>query len=867
MAISYQAKIDLIVGGLEKIEAAEKRIKSLLRESRKLQRGGIAQRGTAALAATTRESRQQERSRIRTAERRLELQSKLNSATDLYNRKLQQFQRAGGAGNKQLQGRVDQITQAFAVGTKEGTKNLRLTRALATELGRVVEQQRELNRARAQGNKGFEAGRRGFERISALRASGFGAERQISGAESLVRKIGPAAASGDQAAFNEAVRKAEVALRRLEREFQQAERAQRASTKAKRDVERAERRLANEAKKDARDRANRRKRRFQDIATGAGFPLLFGGGPVQALAGGIGGALGGFGGSIAATALVGQAEAFARAAAETGVALTSTGGALEFMREKSLFSTEAAKERAAELEELGRVEELAAHLGQEMANAIGNNGVKALQDLGETTKETTRLWNLLTTQLFRLVAGPLDAFLKAINQVLGGITTGQQFAARREDLGAEGAAALDARVAELVRGDVSGLSERQINRGVRGVGAMSLVEARKQALSEEQFQVTAAPIPITAQDRRDITPGKAKAGRRSRVPDLNAEIKLQERLLTLNNQIAQAKRDENPVREAALQMEVALEKEAAKIAQIEAKRIPEVEKVLEKQLLQVQTSQELASIQSRLNDAKAQEAEKAQEVLSGLLDEQALLQATLDGRKEEEQIRQRLAEIMKQNPTLAQAEVQAILEGNQALREKITLQQQQDQLYAQIGQTINSGIVNGIQSAIDGSKSLGESLSGILKSLAGIFLQAGIGSFGVGGNAGSGLLGLLKFSEGGYVSGPTPALVGEGGESEYIIPESKMRESMSRYSRGARGSSVIPEAGGSGTSGEGGGTAVAAPIDVRYSVERINSVDYVTADQFQAGMRQAASQGAKQGEQQTLRRLQMSGSTRKRVGM
>ena len=56
VAISYQAKIDLIVAGLGQIETAEKRIKSLLRESRKLQRGGIAQRGTAALAATTRGS-------------------------------------------------------------------------------------------------------------------------------------------------------------------------------------------------------------------------------------------------------------------------------------------------------------------------------------------------------------------------------------------------------------------------------------------------------------------------------------------------------------------------------------------------------------------------------------------------------------------------------------------------------------------------------------------------------------------------------------------------------------------------------------------------------------------------------------------
>ena len=120
---------------------------------------------------------------------------------------------------------------------------------------------------------------------------------------------------------------------------------------------------------------------------------------------------------------------------------------------------------------------------------------------------------------------------------------------------------------------------------------------------------------------------------------------------------------------------------------------------------------------------------------------------------------------------------------------------------------------------------------------------------------------------GGYFGSPTNALIGEGGQGEYVIPESKMRESMARYSRGARGSSVIPETGGSGTSGEGGGAAVATPIDVRYTVERINSVDYVTADQFQDGMRQAANQGAKQGEQQTLKRLQMSSGTRKRLGM
>mgnify|MGYP003333472086 CR=1 FL=1 len=125
----------------------------------------------------------------------------------------------------------------------------------------------------------------------------------------------------------------------------------------------------------------------------------------------------------------------------------------------------------------------------------------------------------------------------------------------------------------------------------------------------------------------------------------------------------------------------------------------------------------------------------------------------------------------------------------------------------------------------------------------------------------------FKFAEGGYVSGPTNALVGEGGEPEYIIPESKMRESMARYSRGARGSSVIPDSGVSGTSGEGSGTAVAAPIDVRYTVERINSIDYVTADQFQRGMQQAAAQGAKQGEQLALTTLRQNTNQRRRIGL
>ena len=163
--------------------------------------------------------------------------------------------------------------------------------------------------------------------------------------------------------------------------------------------------------------------------------------------------------------------------------------------------------------------------------------------------------------------------------------------------------------------------------------------------------------------------------------------------------------------------------------------------------------------------------------------------------------------------------------------------------------------------------------------MVGVGEMANMGNIGMGGSGivenslGQGFgtfgpnFGIRQYAQGGYVSSPTRALVGEGGQGEYIIPENRMRESMARYSRGARGSAVVPEAGASGTSGEGGGTAVAAPIDVRFNVERINNVDYVTAEQFQVGLQRAAQQGATEGERRAMRSLQNSSATRRRLAV
>ena len=289
--------------------------------------------------------------------------------------------------------------------------------------------------------------------------------------------------------------------------------------------------------------------------------------------------------------------------------------------------------------------------------------------------------------------------------------------------------------------------------------------------------------------------------------------------------------------------------------------------------------------------AKGTDLQRQQEAASKLLEtlkeRQTLATALTDDEQRMLQLRIDQANVEERFPLLSGETLQNIKDQLEALyaQENVTnsikkAQEQQataaanaadkakedaeklEELAKRVGLAIESGIVNGIMSAIDGTKSLQESLAAILKDVGSILLQFALrtGLNAIDPN-------IFPMAEGGYVAGPTRALIGEGGQGEYVIPESKMRESMARYSRGARGSSVIPETSGTGTSGEGGGAAVAAPIDVRYTVERINSVDYVTADQFQSGMRQAADQGARQGEQRALLTLRQNTSQRRRIGI
>jgi TP901 family phage tail tape measure protein len=233
-----------------------------------------------------------------------------------------------------------------------------------------------------------------------------------------------------------------------------------------------------------------------------------------------------------------------------------------------------------------------------------------------------------------------------------------------------------------------------------------------------------------------------------------------------------------------------------------------------------------------------------------------LAEATRDKLKEQLETLYAQENVTQSIKDQRQKDADAIEEANKKAAESAA---ELKQFYESVGSTIQAGIVDGIMGAIDGSKSLQESLSGILKQLGGMFLNAGIGGLGKS-------MGIPGFgAEGGYASGATNAVIGEAGP-EYIIPENKMRESMARYARGARGSAVIPENGEGGTNSEGG-AAASSSLDVRFNVERINSVDYVTASEFQAGIAQAAKKGAAEGERRAIGSMRNSSAVRRRVGI
>ncbi len=205
-----------------------------------------------------------------------------------------------------------------------------------------------------------------------------------------------------------------------------------------------------------------------------------------------------------------------------------------------------------------------------------------------------------------------------------------------------------------------------------------------------------------------------------------------------------------------------------------------------------------------------------------------------------------------------------------AKKAKEALEKEKEQR-KQIADMLANETTNAIMGLIDGTKTLGQTLAGIAKQLASMFLNKALGSSGFFGGllntkAEGGYManGIRPFAAGGIATRPTLGLVGEAGEDEYIIPASKMAQSMQRYSAGARGESVIP---GTGQSSSGGGANAQTTVNYSGPILNFNSEEFVPKSAIGQIINSAASRGAKAGEARTLSSLQNSRSRRQGIGL
>lgn len=208
-----------------------------------------------------------------------------------------------------------------------------------------------------------------------------------------------------------------------------------------------------------------------------------------------------------------------------------------------------------------------------------------------------------------------------------------------------------------------------------------------------------------------------------------------------------------------------------------------------KEIVKLTNLQQLAAV--RLVDARR--------------DENHFLQLTLDKGKEFSDVTREVTDLVKKGG-LSFNEAFDLVEANKALKDQIDSVEQIKQKQDEIANAIKSNVVGAIHSAIDGSKTLAESFSGLLKDLAMMIVkQKVIGNFASMG--GGGLLGLIPgFANGGRPPVGKPSIVGERGPELFVPNTSGTIVPNGKFGGGGGATSVVVnvDAKGSSASGDSG---------------------------------------------------------------
>ena len=568
-------------------------------------------------------------------------------------------------------------------------------------------------------------------------------------------------------------------------------------------------RIGHNLRGRGQDAVNARGMATSNAIIGGAFPLLFGQGPGAAL----GGAAGGFGGG-----LMGGQFGFALSLAGTAigsaidnVVKTLVGGASELGQALGPFTQDMEAVTAslglqnsvqqAQLQLIEQVEGKTAAFNAAMklmANDIGQRGVNALKQFGESSRILSSQFTLAITKLQAFAAGVANFVLRI---------TGLENRLKKADAGRiVGAAA--------VRGNSQ---------------ALGLMQRQKQI------------------DEMDTRGGEGK-----RKEALQAQLDIEKQIFAIREQ------QKTKLAEITLEYDQAVQKNKEELELKEAV----------KKLTETGMSEAIAKEVAQREQLRDKVLEEVDALADALRIERAKLGNTDTELERLKEIDAVLADILKKRQEINGETDKAVGKikstGDEIKKVKVTKEE--------IANLLANEMTNALMGLIEGTKSLGESLASIAKSLANMFLNAAFQNmfnniFSIKGEQGlySRSGGFKAFQQGGVVNSPMLGLIGEGGESEYVIPASKMDGAMARYSAGARGGAVIP--GGSHESGTVAGSSGNTVVEYTGPTLNFNGDEYVPKSAVPEIIGAAAKRGAQAGRAQAFGALKNSRSQRSSLGL
>ena len=436
-------------------------------------------------------------------------------------------------------------------------------------------------------------------------------------------------------------------------------------------------------------------------------------------------------------------------------------------------------------------------------------------------------------------------------------------------------------------------------------------EMATRALRQANQNVADTKLPFSATGKpleEKLTPtptnstggtGGSKSGPRDTTAELQAAIALQQTLLQIEKErfgLTERELELRSFDQQRLEVEANLKRE---LSDIQRDNITTESKALASTLAKLQAETDLQQIKNEQQQYEAAIAADIQQQITDLETQIKVEEAITDEMKEQAILAARIAEIQdgpgskadQQRLIDAENRLQEARDGNQGVSGYMKQLKKElmdtEAMIVSLAQTVETELASAMSSAItgliDGTKTAEEAFADMFKNIGKAFIDMAtqmiakalvmkaLGILNGGNSDWSGAPQLsniprVGYAEGGFVTSPTQATIGDAGEPEYVIGASKMNSAMERYSSGMRGDAVISGAAEHGTEeGEYGSASGNAPINVNYSgpIMRMENDDYIKTSELPS----IINQSAKAGEARALGRLRTSVGVRRKLGM